>query len=230
MERKTLIIVVLIALLIIAGFFVWQFFAGEEVIVSNTPQPIATSTTPSEQVVESTDAYEIEVRYPTTGTPEAEQVADFIQREMESFVSQAERDVPELRDIGFSGTYALHLDYNVYEVGGITSYVVDEYQYTGGANGIATLHTFVFDASGEELELEDAVAAENREGLVSVVQSKLEEKGGFPDIIAELTFTDFTTFYVTDTELVIGFSEYEVAPGAAGIVEVRVPREEYITL
>lgn len=230
MDRRLLIIILILVVVALSVFFAGQFFSSEEVVVPVGSPVSEGNDRPSESIVESTDAYDVTARYPTLKTEEAQFVATFIQSETQEFIARAEEDIPQLREIGFSGGYVLDIDYTLYEVAGVTSYVVSEYQYTGGANGNATLRTFVFDEDGELLELADVVPEGLRENLLAEVQAKLVSSGGFLDAVENLTFEDFENFYITETELVIGFSEYEVAPGAAGIVEVRLPIEAYVKL
>lgn len=55
-------------------------------------------------------------------------------------------------------------------------------------------------------------------------------QGVQPEAISEVAFAGLDTFYLTDDAVVVMFSRYEVAPGAAGVITASVPRGDFVSI
>jgi len=130
---------------------------------------------------------------------------------------------------------------------GTVSYVLKIYEFTGGAHGITVVQTFTFDNNGL-VDIQDVLnlaANNNAINLSRVLATSLEKNDS--DVITEdmmmeglglaylkadgKTFdkvkcacdgfnfaSNFQNFYITNAGITFLFSQYQVAPGAAGIV------------
>lgn len=224
-----------VAVLLVAGFALWAWFS-ENSVPHDPSRPVVRE---DGTVATSTTAYRVEVAAPPATTPEAEMVINYIAAQSSSFVAAAQAAYDSYLAEGAAypwRQYQLRIEPEVHESGTYVSYVVREYHYTGGANGIQLVETYVFSDDGVLLELADVVRAAARNQLVEAVQAALYEVNGvnqsdggaFSEVISELSFSDIEQFYITETELVVMFQEYDVAPGAAGAVAVPLPKDVYV--
>lgn len=198
---------------------------------------------PQESIVsQNTEAYTVTVTIPTVQNKQTQAVAQYSISQQNQFVLDAQQAYKQNQDQTEEypwNQYSLTIDYEKYETAeGYLSYVVNEYLYTGGANGLQLVTSFNYDKNGEKITLGNIVPQENRDALLETLKVRLfsvnnispEDSGVFADSIRELTFSDLEHFYITDTDLVLAFQEYDVAPGAAGAVRISLPRSSYISL
>lgn len=106
--------------------------------------------------------------------------------------------------------------------------------YTGGAhgNGFSFYHYFLKE-NGDELQLEEFTLDE--ETLLAIGEKYFREQ---QEIGPDVTFDEAgfwfennvfflnDNFYFTDQEMVFVYNSYEIAPYAAGVIDVRVPLSE----
>lgn len=181
-----------------------------------------------EQETRRNENYVATFEYPTGNGVGAAEVASFVKNEVNAFEALADEDVPRLRsEVGFRYQYTIDVVVDIYQSATYRSYVVTTGEYTGGANANATVESFVYDeASGERVALADILPPGDADAFVEAVKEALrmrsDQVGVFSDAVDALTLASLTHFYVTDTGVVVLFSKYEVAPGAAGIVSVEV--------
>lgn len=114
------------------------------------------------------------------------------------------------------------------------SYTQQEYEYSGGAHGMPYWIPHTFDLhTGEELGLSFFVANEEEEFKDIVTEQFIKmydvEPEWYWDNAVEIVreSVDFESpFYLKQEGLVIYFGPYELAPYAAGFVEIVVPYED----
>lgn len=134
---------------------------------------------------------------------------------------------------------------------GTVSYLFNIYEFTGGAHGINAINTFTFNKNGK-VDIQDILdlsSGDNAIKLSRVLADNLKTKGG--DMIEEnmmmeglglaylkvdgKTFdnvkcacdgfnfaSNFQNFYITDEGMNFVFSQYQIAPGAAGIIKTLI--------
>lgn len=127
--------------------------------------------------------------------------------------------------------YEIAVDYEVrFNDNGILSITVEYYQYSGGAHGGTVIMPYNFDIqTGKELSLADLFPAGfdyqsiiNREVSKEISthpQDFFEGDEGFNGI------GDQRPYYITAGNLVVHFSQYEIAPYSTGIPEFIIPSE-----
>ena len=111
---------------------------------------------------------------------------------------------------------------------GIATVVFNIYQFTGGAHGNIFIRSIVMDTENNRLvHLKDVVPQANFKKLQSIVRSSLTEELDFDEFINDGTakWSDFSSFAVTDAEIIFWFLPYQVAPYAYGIQKVSILRE-----
>lgn len=139
-------------------------------------------------------------------------------------------------------TYHIKLNQN-----GLLSFGLSNYSYNGGAhpNNDTQYHTFDLN-SGQTLSLSDVVAADQLKALIQLEKTKLlanEQENIYQDVsetyLALLADTTIMTaeeqlaaygtiknFYLTPSALVFYYNSYDIAPYAAGPMQVELPWEQ----
>lgn len=126
--------------------------------------------------------------------------------------------------------YQLFAKYTVSNLENIVSFYIDYYQFTGGAHGITERVAYNIDANtSEEIILKD-LFIENY-NYKEIINKEIEKqiaknpdfyftgKDGFQGI------KDNQQFYIEDSELVIYFPVYEIAPYVTGISKFKIPNK-----
>ncbi len=232
--------------LLVAGVAVFGF-------LSSRTTPIAQQTAP-EVVPASTHTEEgpymsIMVEYPEAPTGIRTQIERGMGEVVNTFKANASVDTLtpediELFGLGDTRKFALGAEYKRFDAPGYTSYAYLIYEDTLGAHPNVNFKTFVFDAEGnlitlnqllssnpqwlEELSLEvstQVVAEVKKRFADSLPQG---EEG--PDVTGAVFVeglapveSNFQNFVIDGEELVILIPPYQVAAYAAGVFEARVP-------
>lgn len=157
------------------------------------------------------------------------------------------KDFPDRQKIVYS--YNISYERHESKDKGTVSYVFITYEYSGGAHGVSVINTFTFDSNGklDIQEVLDLMSGDNAIKLSRVLANNLKAKGD--DTIVEdmmmqglglaylksdgVTFdkikcacdgfnfaSNFENFYITNAGITFMFSQYQVAPGAAGIISI----------
>lgn len=213
-ENKYLLIV-LAFLFIVLGFVLYEEPAGEPLNI--------------ETVAESSELYEINAEYPTGDVVGVDGARNLVMDKISEFKIVANRTEEEVRSRGIVASFSLDLSLENYETESYISYVFYVSEYTGGANVNNIVLTLNYDkSSGEQITLSEILPDEDQGEFVSDVRSRLlrkEESGIFQNVVERLSIDSLKSFYITEESITVLFSKYVVAPGAAGIVEVTIPRK-----
>jgi len=180
-------------------------------------------------ISEETDYYTLDISYPEKKTVGLDLVKDYINNRVEEFKKMAKEEVVDLRKQGFEYKYTIDIKTEVQETENYISYVLYIAEYTGGANVNQIVKTFVLNKENrEEVSIPDILNEGEVESFVNKVKEELKSREAssdvFPGISDEISLSGLENFYVTEKEIVVLFSKYEVAPGAAGIITVSVLR------
>lgn len=242
MKKRTIYITILSLLAVVFGGF--YLFYLQKPSVNTTPESSverntaqeATSTQTTGRLTEETDQYSIDVAYPESSDVGTGEVSSFLDTYIEEFKIQAREDVPQLeKGRGVSVQYALDGGVEKHRTSEYISYVVMLSAYTGGVNANQTVSTFTYSAeTRKRLRLSDIVEEGDREIFMNILRRRLydtnnvsaDEDNLFANTINGLSFHELSNFYITESAIVILFSKYEVAPGAAGIVSASIPRSQ----
>ncbi len=161
-------------------------------------------------------------------------ILDRAMKEAEKMEAQAKEAAVEAEKGGWTfRPYELDVSYEVKSKGEILSFTVTTYAYMGGANGMPWMDCYNIDTKqNREIQLQELF----REGvdyeslLNQQVFSEIEEqKKKFEDVyyfegdMGFKTIADRQGYYLQDGKLVLSFSKYSIAPGAAGMPEFKIP-------
>lgn len=222
MKKKNIFFLLL---LIILGGIIYYFKAefsrgskiGDLTIDYNTTQ-------------KQSDYYEINVETINGDALGSMAVNSFIEQEVSEFKLMANTQVPELREIGFSGKYTLDIIIEDHQTDNYISYVLKRGEYTGGANANQITKSFVFNKKNQkEVNLSEIVNESFFTKTLKEKLKKMENNGNtFPGVSEQISLQDINSFYINKEEIGVLFSEYKVAPGVAGIVEIKLDKEKII--
>ena len=238
MNRNTLIGAIII--IVVLGGIVWYGATRPAAPAAST---VATSTIPEAgPYVEHGQYFDITANYPTT-TPlsaEADQAArgqmrTWISGEIAQFKTNGNFDNLTQNDIHMMGydqgrKETLQIKYLIASSPRTVSYIYTEYLDTLGAHGNTFFKTFTFDTeTGALLSLSDVFQGDYLATLSQLARAKL------PAIIGQgydLTFIkdgttpdakNFQSFFFDNTDFVVLFPPYQVAPYSSGPQTLRIP-------
>ena len=108
----------------------------------------------------------------------------------------------------------------VYADDSYLSYYAMEYSYTGGAHGTTTVSVGSLKRpSGETVKLSEFVPEEKMKSLQKALYDGVVKKlGSAENILGEVKVID--NFYIAKDGLHFVYNQYEVAPYAAGVIEI----------
>lgn len=118
-----------------------------------------------------------------------------------------------------------------------TSYVLEIYQFTGGAHGAFAVIAETYNKSGKELSLKDVLGTNvNYDRIAAVVRPILtafiQERQASEYVVEEEFLdgtapneTNYSQWYVKDDTVVFIFNQYQIGPYVLGMFEVPVSLE-----
>ncbi|MFD1957732.1 PdaC/SigV domain-containing protein [Paenibacillus thailandensis] len=193
----------------------------------------------SKAMKEQTEIYNVDIQLPVVSglldMKYQEQLNAAIERQAEEDLQALKKQAAEGAAAAKEGGY----DYDPYEMkvtyeiksagggadGGTLSLTVQSYFYTGGAHGMTRVDTYnaVNGATAETITLDKALGS----GYKAIAEKAVKAAAAaepdvyFADAAAELEITNDHPFYVKDGDVYLVFQPYEIAPYAAGIVEIK---------
>jgi len=239
---KTIMTVLLIVLLAATGCSINSEENGQKVKqeeVKNQKQDKVTVTAKKENT--NTEFFDIEINLP--------QVSDMQNKEAQAELNKQFTSIYKLRDslqqeakqaavdaaqndIPFR-PYQLVADYNIsYNKNGLFSLTETIYTYTGGAHGITTKKTYNVDInSGKPISLQSMFkdGVDYKDLINQEISKQIAENPDkyFTGDMGFKTIADDQNFYIQEGEIVIYFSQYEIAPYASGIPEFEIRLNQF---
>jgi hypothetical protein len=181
------------------------------------------------RIVENTKTYKINVFFPEIKKAGIDDtIKKFVQDTINSFKS-----LPSEQTISHQWENTLYIDYQIYRSGSRNvSFKFEVYIFTGGAHGITSIKTFTFDMpTQKEIYLTDLFKKDCKpfEVIYPLVKKRLEEKLNGTFWIEQGTGKEkenYKHFVLSDRAVIFFFQQYQVAPYAMGIQEVKIPLTE----
>lgn len=136
--------------------------------------------------------------------------------------------VPEDEENIYSYEYLVSYEVK-YNENNLLSLLIFDHTYAGGAHGATNVTSYNFNVeTGELIHLEAVANSDAKLNAIKqyVISELLKRDDLFRDN-SPVTIDDQRPFYFTSTGLVVKFNESEIAPYAAGMPEVEVPKEVY---
>jgi len=160
----------------------------------------------------------------------------YIDQRVKEFRVQANNDVPDMKkNFGNDSPiakYTIDINARYTKSDNTESIIIDEYVYTGGANGNSSYKVFTSSLSSQKiLSLSDVVEISKQDSFTSLVKKELmnwrpegnKESVVFPDEVETLTFNSFRNWSFSGNNLVIYFDKYEIGPGSIGASAFPIP-------
>jgi hypothetical protein len=237
MKKLSFVISLIIILFLIGGIL--YFSKNKTLDVINLPsREISTKTLEiSPLIVEhaSSTYAEIYLSYPKSSTNNLSEVFNFIQNTKNDFWNQyGNLNVTEAKDLQIreDNQYQLYVDTRVATSTKTISYLISVYQYTGGAHGMTNVTTFNYDSKGKILAPLDVFTPNYLEVLAPMARKYFYDTMGDytqPTAIdsgTEPTNENYSSWYLTDLNVVFIFEEYQVGPYVLGIQEYPIPKNK----
>ena len=105
------------------------------------------------------------------------------------------------------------------------SYMLEVYQYFGGAHGVGNTFSINFNLkTGRRVLESDLFVANYEKTLQGIIKSNLRR--AHPDLIGDITWEDVVpndNFYITSKGITYIFNPYEIAYYALGTIKVNLP-------
>lgn len=234
----------IIGLCVIVGVLIYvalgKNMPSDQVLNQESVEFSVTST--PQKITEEGQYYTIEVSYPETsfGTVATDLktfVTDTVMRwKKDTNVENFTPEEIEMYGLGDGRTYGLWISYQETLSAHAVSYLVAVSTYEGGAHPNTGYISFVYDETGNRLELADLFRSDvNYLDRLSTLSRKELSTREFAaaDMIAfgtEPSPENFSTFIIEDIGLTLVFSPYQVAPYAAGGQMVTIPWTSLVDL
>ncbi|MCM2271376.1 MAG: DUF3298 and DUF4163 domain-containing protein [candidate division Zixibacteria bacterium] len=179
-------------------------------------------------LTDSAATYRYSARFPRTGEAIIDTLIEqFVRSQIDSFVDapagQPNPDWISELDINYSSsTFPPH----------ILCYKFDAYMFTGGAHGMTSVTTMMFDMDNNHLlTLSDLFVPRSRFADTLSLLSRAELRNILGDMLNEEMLAsgtepneaNFSRFMLAPRDLVIFFEQYAVAPYAAGVQVITIP-------
>lgn len=219
---QRIFIVLCFAILLVLGFiFYWR---ADALIVA----PLVTNTI-------ETDFYTISVTQPKDAEKNFPELFAVTKNAINEFEKQygnfSEEDIEKL-NLG-DKTYDLQIDTTVATSSKTVSYVVNMYQYTGGAHGITVTRAFTYDKDNRFIGEKELFGDTNWRPMVSefayqYLKTKLKD-ATTDQVLKEGTAPvgeNLAVWYMRGDDVVFVFGQYQIGPYVLGIQEVPIPREK----
>lgn len=215
-------ILIILAFLIIGAFFIYRNKLVN--LDLNTKE-----TNDVKEVSDQSDYFNVSVEYLRKNLIGSDDINSFIDNYLYRFKNLAENEARNGDDVNFRNKYSLDMNLDIHNSENYISYILFLSEYTGGANVNQSVRSFVYNKETKnQVSISDVVGLDNSNNFLSRVKSRLYNKsdqiGVFSNQVNGLSIDSLDSFYVTDDSIIVLFSKYEVAPGAAGIVEVNLKR------
>jgi hypothetical protein len=201
--------------------------ASSTPVVHSTGIPVASMITESHNQTDPYKSYTLAMTYPQSSTNKLSDMYTFVQSAKQQFLSDYDSLTDKEAQMfpGEASAYNFTLTTRVATSTNTVTYIIETYQYEGGAHGDTTETTFTYDTSGKLVTLADVFAKPYLTTVASLARKYFDTTLGAAsglDMInsgTEATTTNFSSWYLTPSTVTFIFGEYQVAPYSAGILE-----------
>lgn len=236
---KIILIVLLVVVLAVIGFFVYNHQATKNVaptqVSETTPLPTP-SQWPSTKIKDATindsnTYYTITATYPVTNDEVINgYFKTYVDNAVASFKSDTAWATTDAADAAAAGQLTLNITYTEQKNSNADNYIFSDASYEGGAHGLTATQTFSFSATGQQLSLSN-LFTNGDDGLKTIapyVASQLKTTlpstdQQFVDDGTSAVDTNYANFTIQSDGITFLFDPYQVAPYADGLQTVKVP-------
>lgn len=238
---KSHIIITVLAIVAIIGFFLYRVYKGPAPVVTDLPAETTPADTTwgatevkKESINESNQYYSIDAVYPVTKDPNiAQTLKAFVTDQIAQFKEDTSWAMDPATSSAAEGSLSLDINYREQKTAHVQTYIFSIVTYTGGAHGLQVTRTFAYTEKGEALAV-TALFTNGQKGLETVakfVQAEITKKNisdaeWIKDGAAP-TLENYQSFIVGDDGITFVFDAYQVAPYAAGTQNILVPNSVF---
>lgn len=183
------------------------------------------------QIREKNKCIDINVKYPSINSEIGTQVNNQIKSYTDNWIKETKDVLEDYKKHGYICNVGFELvsEYFVTrESEDLISFYTDYYQFTGGAHGITTRKAYVVDRkTGKPLNINELfkkgydyktiIDKEIRKQISKEKEKYFDEGKNFKGINNDVKF------YIRGNNIVIYYSQYEIAPYASGLPEFNIP-------
>jgi len=234
---KKEVIILAIGVLVIGGIF---YFGKSGSSLNNhnattTPIVVENKTKVVEIIKEnsSTIYTNISLSYPKSSPAELAEVYKFVQDIKNEFLKEYGKLTKDQADklyIKAEDPYEMTVTTKIETSAKTVSYIIQTYQYTGGAHGGTSVSTFTYDKEGKLVTLDNVLESNYLEVIASQARDYFYINLGeyknqtMIDEGSKATKENYSAWYILDDEIVFIFGEYQVGPYVLGIQEFRIDK------
>lgn len=215
--KKIQVMFIIVVLAIVGFFFVREKQTKQ---ISTQPSVVVTSELFDEFGSFEYQENNLAVSARVPFTPEGVLVSD-IETFASNYISSFISDMSDGASTA-SFPYNLTLDFEVFESQAIISYVVQGYEFTGGAHGNTFFKSFNYDkSSGAKLDVLDIVTSPDQLWTFAALADK-ELVVQYPEGVSGDNPENWSVWYATDTDVTFIFAPYQIASFANGVQEFTI--------
>lgn len=216
---KKLSILTLSLLFIVFAFFIFK---------RTTLAPVV-SVLPVIEEKNDTNYIEFDLSYPEIPEGKYVEMANFLKENKEAFINDFGNISEEEADflgLGEYKKYNYFVTTKIATSSNTVSYILQIYNYTGGAHGITNTQTFTYDNDGKLVRLDDLFNTPNYLDVISEKAYKyfIKKLGDNGDSFSikegtKALVSNYYSWYMDHENIVFIFNQYSIGPYALGIQE-----------
>lgn len=221
-------------LLVIGVGVLYYFFSLSKPVVNTQQTSNAITVAPLVSEYASTTYTEIKLSYPKSSATELPEIFNYVTATKADFIKNyanpSAQDVIDL-DLRNNGPYQLYMDTRLATSSKTVSYILETYEFTGGAHGGTTINTFTYDLStGKLVTIENVFTPSYLSVVAPMAKTYFTSSLGDnsqPSMIEDgtsATTTNYSSWYLTDKTVVFIFGQYQVGPYVIGIQEFPIEK------
>ena len=226
--KKILLVTLLVVVALTAGAFL---LFGKKPSPAASPVSSGVSALVSQKIPGK--YYVMNLLYPQSSKTRYPEIANFVSQSKSDFLSQfgniSDSDAATL-GLGGDRKYEYDMTTRIATSTKTVSYIIEVYEFTGGAHGNTDVTTFTYDKLGKLVTLDDffdapylnKIAGLSRTHFYSTLGDYAESQ--MIDSGTEATTTNFSTWYLTDQNITFIFAQYQVGPYVIGMPEFPIAR------
>jgi len=209
----------MVLVLVAVVIFLWSSPAHK---ITTTPSVLEASLITEDK---KDTYYTISLSYPSSSsTPEIQNYINQTKTEFLNSVPKTEADA-KFEGLGGDRIYNLTVTTKITHSSSTTSYVLETYQFTGGAHGSTVISAFTYNKAGKLLSLNEVLPSSITLSTLSAsartyFYNKLSDQDKSEiDVGTEPKQENFNTWYIDGTKIVFVFGQYSIGPYVLGIQE-----------
>lgn len=195
----------------------------------------------TQETKSTTDQLELDMQVPVISGMTNKALQEQINKEVLDNAMQTKSELESMYDeyaasaseFGFPAhPFQLNVSYEAYTNGSVLSLVVQTYQYSGGAHGLAWRDYYNLDTkNGRQLSLQELFRDDA--DYINIINGEIQKQIADQKNSGQVMYFDGNMgfqsisadhpFYIKDNHIVFCFGQYEIAPYATGMPEFQLP-------